>query len=63
MKYKVIKKVNGKFAPRIVNTFTGEFGCWFEIPAEFDKIEDAISALKKEKAKNILSEEIVFELK
>ena len=67
MKYCIIKKSNGKFAPRIINDFTGKDGCWFEAPYEYDTLKEALGILKFKKEyndKEILKqkEEIVFTL-
>lgn len=63
--YRVVKKGNGKFAPRMHTEICG--GVWFKSPYEYDNIEGAIEAIKKEKLENekqktLNKEEIVFEL-
>lgn len=65
LSYKVVKKGNGKFAPRVY--MKGYGGLWFRYPHEFDTLEEAVAALKdyiaelEEKIK-LNSEEVVFEM-
>jgi hypothetical protein len=64
--FKVVKKENGKFAPRIFSSICAT-GCWFKPPYEYDNLNDAVNALKKEANdletyKRLQKEEIVFEL-
>lgn len=66
LEYKVVKKGNGKFVPKIFRN-----GCgvnWFKESYEYDTLEEAIEALKEEKANRdeldrLAREEVVFELK
>ncbi len=65
IQYKIIKKGNGKFYPRMV---TSIFNGWFGKPDEFDTMEEALDALKKyrlerEEKTRLNKEEVVFELK
>jgi hypothetical protein len=64
IKYQVIKKVNGKFAPRIVSQFGS---CWFEPPYEYDSREEAVKVVMlKRQADQIKiaseKEEVVFSI-
>ena len=69
IKYYVVQKSNGKFAPRLKRVMGNtEFGhCWFHEPYEFDTLEEAKGALLREKREDeeyrlSLAEKVVFEL-
>ena len=62
MEYKVLKNRSGKFCPRVVTELTGETGCWFNDPYEYDNLEDAIKALREYKNDKNDKEEFVFTL-
>lgn len=68
MEFKVIKKGNGKFYPRMFLPYGGPHGLWYREPSEFDNLEDAKKALIDWRAKcmeeeRLNKEEVVFELK
>ena len=63
MKYQVVRKANGKFAPRLV----GPYGSlWFKDPVEFDNFKDALDAMRIEqearaKAAEARLEQLIYE--
>jgi hypothetical protein len=64
IKYQVIKKANGKFAPRISSGFGS---LWFNEPYEYESFSEACEAVLKERQKHReevakQKEEVVFTL-
>ena len=67
MKAIVVRKGNGKYAPRIQQGDDDTVGVWLSEPYEYDNIDGAIKAIQeyKERRNRILMENqtrVVFEL-